>query len=72
MITKVEDTKFTQKCVCGHLYAHTYSSVYIDKKFLALPICAECGSLEILHNNNKDDSHGLLVSKVFAKVATQE
>lgn len=71
MITKVEDTQLIQKCVCGSLHAHPYSSLSISTNFIAIPICSDCGSLEVLHNNNQNDEHSLAVSKVFAKVATQ-
>lgn len=71
MITKAEDNQLTQKCVCETLYVHSYSGLSINGGFISLPICAACGSLETLFNNNKNDPHSLLVSKVFAKVATQ-
>ena len=71
MITKVEDTRLIQKCVCGALHSHDYSDLSISTSFISLPICGDCGSLEVLHNNNQDDTHSLAVSKVFAKVATQ-
>jgi hypothetical protein len=71
MITKVEDTQLIQKCVCGSLHAHAYSALSISTSFISLPACGDCGSLEVLHNNNQNDVHSLAVSKVFAKVATQ-
>lgn len=71
MITKAEENNFTQKCVCGELCNHGYSGILITASFITLPVCGECGSLEVLHNNNQDDQHSILVSKVFAKVATQ-
>lgn len=71
MITKAEETQVTQKCTCNSLHAHLYSSLSILNSFISLPICGDCGSLEMLFNNNKDDAHSILVSKVFAKVATQ-
>jgi hypothetical protein len=71
MITKVEDTQLIQKCVCGALHAHAYSVLNISTSFISLPTCSDCGSLEVLHNNNQNDEHSLAVSKVFAKVATQ-
>ena len=71
MIIKIQDTSCVQKCVCGTLHKHEYSSLYIHQGFIQMPICADCGSLEILHNNNAEDEHGIMVSRVFAKVATQ-
>ncbi len=72
MITKAEDTTLTQKCVCGHLRTLSYSSLSIAGEFIHLPVCSECNkSIEILFNNNVDNPHSILVSKVFAKVATQ-
>lgn len=71
MITKAEENSFTQKCICGKLYSHSYSEFSIVASFITLSQCSDCNSLEVLYNNNKDDEHSILVSKVFAKIATQ-
>lgn len=71
MITKVEKSQFFQKCVCGQLFAHDYTSFSIVNKVVKLPPCTKCKSLEVLYNNNADDEHSLKVTKVFAKIATQ-
>jgi hypothetical protein len=71
MITKVEETKCSQKCVCNDLLSHSYSSLGIQGGCIILPTCSKCGSIEILYNNNADDEHSIRVTKIFAKVATQ-
>jgi formate dehydrogenase maturation protein FdhE len=71
MLAKVEQTKLSQKCVCGKLSSHLYSDLAIERNYIKLPACEDCGSLEILYNNNADDDHSIKVTKVFAKVATQ-
>ena len=71
MIVKVEADKLVQKCVCGGLCSVYYEDLQITGKFIQLPLCSVCGSLEVLHNNDSDDDHSIKVMKIFAKVATQ-
>ena len=71
MIVKVENNGFVQKCVCGKLYQRAYSSYSIAASFITLTPCEDCGSLEVLHSNNGDDEHSVMVAKVFVKIATQ-
>lgn len=72
MIIKVEKDSFTQRCGhCKKLHKVLYSEIAITSGFIKLEACDQCGSLEVLHNNNGDDDHSIMVTKVFAKVATQ-
>ncbi|RLC96850.1 MAG: hypothetical protein DRI46_13475 [Chloroflexi bacterium] len=72
MIAKVEKDNLIQKCDCGHIRSLAYSSLEIKGAFIHLTVCDGCNSrLEVLHLNNQEDDHGLMVSRVFAKVATQ-
>jgi len=72
MITKVEQTKLIQKCECGHLRSLNYSDLTIRGSFIHLPVCNECNTrLEVLHLNDSENEHSLIVARVFAKVATQ-
>lgn len=73
MIVKVDKNTFTQKCGhCGEIYSHRYSDFLITAKMVTLRPCAKCNSLEILCNNNGNDSHGILVSRVFANIASAQ
>ena len=71
MIVKVQENMCFQKCVCEEITSHAYSSLEIKWKYIKMPQCIKCGSLEILCNNNADDAHSIKVTKIFAKVATQ-
>jgi len=71
MIVKAESIKLIQKCVCGILSQHAYSGLAIKDSYIILPVCDECGSLEVLHQNDGVDEHSTMVTKVFAKVAIQ-
>ena len=72
MVVKIEQNSFVQKCVCGHIIRHQYSSLEINGKFIILPVCEGCNkSIEILHLNSKNDEHSKKVTQIFAEVATQ-
>ena len=72
MIIKIEENKCVQKCVCGKLSGHKYSELKIINSYITMPPCQECGSLEILKNNNGNDEHSILITKVFANIAIQK
>ena len=73
MITKVEADRFIQKCECGDVHYLPYEDLVIKGKFITLPTCLACETrIEVLHNNNGEDDHSILVSKIFANVATKE
>jgi len=73
MIVKVETDTFNQKCAgCDKIHSLSYSDFVITANFITLHPCDQCGSLEILNNNNRDDEHSLMVTRVFANVATAQ
>ena len=70
MITKAEKDTYVQKCVCGKKVTINYTDLIINKKYIKLPACSDCNSIEVLFLNEGKDDHSVLVSRVFAKVAT--
>jgi hypothetical protein len=70
MILKVSKNTFTQECSCGTKHNHEYFDISINKDFVVLPECTSCGSFEILKNTINEDLHSLLVSRVFANIAS--
>ena len=71
MILKADTDKCVQECVCGCKRNIPYSSLNILGSMIKLPACDQCSSLEVLFLNDGNDPHSVLVSRVFAKVATQ-
>jgi len=70
MITKVEQDYCVQRLPGGEKIQHRYEDLLIEGKFIKLPAHEATGALEILFLNGGADKHSIMVSQIFAKVAT--
>jgi NAD-dependent SIR2 family protein deacetylase len=69
MLGRMKDNTYTQICQkCGNKIEHDYKKVNMKKnKFINLPPCSICGSIEFIYLNDVDSEHGRQTSRLFAK-----
>ena len=70
MIGKIQENSLIQICEnCGDKREKFYTDLIItDGRYIKMPKCDRCNSVEIFFLNNADNDHGRKVSRLFANV----
>ena len=70
MIGRIKEVSYVHVCEhCKSKFEYECSKAKMKKsKFIEIPPCSVCGSMEFLYLNDKDNEHGRKASRLFAKV----